>query len=196
MYGTEFLQVDNQAYPIRTYPEFEYPLTKEFKDPMLALLETFHKLGPGEQLWLQIIIVPIEQEEWKKKAVHLIRKLIGETQHRGGGLLGGVMKEVGRISQEMSGQVSGTGSVVDAHRSTAPSKPPNLMLYLPPDQKEKLRVVSIQQQQVQNQIEMKRLSIEENKTMIAAESNKEICGRKIALPERGSIQRIIRILVP
>ena len=56
--GSEIILGNNDVYPIKTYPDFEHPLTQEFKDPMAALLEIFCRLQKGEQIWIQIIITP------------------------------------------------------------------------------------------------------------------------------------------
>ncbi len=59
LYGEDFSFMKENAYPIKTYPQFfeEKPeVTKEEKrlDPMDSLLEALSKLKSGEQLWRQI----------------------------------------------------------------------------------------------------------------------------------------------
>ncbi len=77
LFGTEWINVKPEAYPLRTYHDFEDPATKEFKDPLAAMLETMSKMGKGEQIWFQIIITPISQKEWSQKGEKLVKKLIG-----------------------------------------------------------------------------------------------------------------------
>ncbi|MBU0649177.1 hypothetical protein KJ969_03735 [Patescibacteria group bacterium] len=77
MWGVDFILVKDQAYPLRTYPQFEHGLTQEFKDPMSAMLENLSLLGRGEHLWFQIIIIPIGQKTWKAQGDKLVKKLIG-----------------------------------------------------------------------------------------------------------------------
>ena len=67
---------NDQAYPLRTYPQFEHVLSGEFLDPLGPLMETLGRMGRGEQLWLQICIKPIN-ESWREKSEALVRKLIG-----------------------------------------------------------------------------------------------------------------------
>ena len=75
-WGTE-LNLDKQSvYPLKTYPLFEHSLSQSFVDPMASLLEVMSKLGPGEQLGLQIVIAP-EGEHWKQPGVESIKKIIG-----------------------------------------------------------------------------------------------------------------------
>ncbi|MDP3245152.1 MAG: hypothetical protein Q8M83_05870 [bacterium] len=76
LWGTEFVLQNEEAYPIRTYPEFEHQLSQEFMDPMAALLESMSKLGAGEHCWLQIIVKPIS-DEWKEEGIKIAKKLVG-----------------------------------------------------------------------------------------------------------------------
>ncbi len=64
MWGSDYEMMKPDVYPIKTYTKFfeEKPDTpKEEKriDPMSTLLEGMAKLGPGEQLWVQIIAKPV-----------------------------------------------------------------------------------------------------------------------------------------
>lgn len=138
MYSTEFVLVEKEAFPIRTYLEFEHPLSQEFKDPLSALLETMGKLGDGEQLWLQIIIVPIS-DDWKKQAINLIKKMIGEKQKKRSGVFGSMLGEIGNIGQTASGQITGAAAGKTVSKSDdLPSK----MLYLSPYDKERVESIA------------------------------------------------------
>lgn len=64
MWGCDYMLVKPDVYPIKTYTKFfeERPeVVKEEKrvDPMATLLEGMGRLGPGEQLWIQIEIKPV-----------------------------------------------------------------------------------------------------------------------------------------
>lgn len=78
MWGTELILVKPDCYPLRTYLEFEHSLSQEMKDPMAALLEIMSKLSKGEQAWIQILILPIEQK-WVSKSAKEVKKLIKEA---------------------------------------------------------------------------------------------------------------------
>lgn len=58
MWGTDYILSRPDVYPLKTYPKFfeETESAKEEKriDPMATLLEGMAKMGPGEQLWIQI----------------------------------------------------------------------------------------------------------------------------------------------
>ena len=88
--GVEFKLSQPDPYPIRTYPSFQYNLSKDavFSDPMAAILENFTRIGRGENLWLEIIVEPVDNN-WKNKGITLAKSLMkGEDDHGpGGGLL-------------------------------------------------------------------------------------------------------------
>jgi len=77
LWGTELTLYNDECYPIRTYPSFEYPSLKEFVDPLASFLEILGKISPEEQIWFQIIITPISSD-WKKKGEKLVEKLMAE----------------------------------------------------------------------------------------------------------------------
>lgn len=76
LWGSEVVLANDQYYPIRTYPSFEHTMTQKYADPLAAILELFSKLGPGEQIWFQIVAKPAS-DSWKGDAEKLINKLLG-----------------------------------------------------------------------------------------------------------------------
>ncbi len=80
MWAADFGLAENDAYPIRTYREFEHNISKDtvLKDPMGTFLESFSRIGPGEQMWFQIIVEPTDNS-WKEKAITKIKEVIGDT---------------------------------------------------------------------------------------------------------------------
>jgi len=80
VWGAEFIQANNPAYPIRTYEDFEHifgPPEKNFRDPMASLMDLCSSLHEGEQLWYQIIVRPIGFD-WITIGEKEISKIIGE----------------------------------------------------------------------------------------------------------------------
>lgn len=75
LWGTEFVFTNKNVYPIRTYPEFEHELSQEFKDPMSQLLEVMGRINGDEDVWLQLVLTPID-DEWKKGAKHVVEEII------------------------------------------------------------------------------------------------------------------------
>jgi hypothetical protein len=80
VWGAEFIQKLNPAYPIKTYQEFEHQLgdpKMTYKDPMASLMDLTSSLKKGEQLWYQIIIVPTGFD-WPEIGDKEISKILGE----------------------------------------------------------------------------------------------------------------------
>lgn len=61
-WGCNYRLAKEDAYPIKTYVDFETEMEKEKKavvDPMAQLLEGLSKVGKGEYMWVQIVARPI-----------------------------------------------------------------------------------------------------------------------------------------
>lgn len=83
VWGTQFVGTKSDIYPIKTYPMFEDKVSGEFKDPMSAFLESLSRVGKGEQVWFQILLIPIAQKEFSAKANLLVKKLTGQkVEHK------------------------------------------------------------------------------------------------------------------
>lgn len=82
LFGAEFIPVKNQAFPIRTYREFESlkgpELSEIVVDPLSPLLETFTKLSSQEFYGIQVIIQPVMDNSWKEEAEKEVEKVLGE----------------------------------------------------------------------------------------------------------------------
>ena len=139
LWGTELVLKNDQAYPLRTYPQFEHVLSGEFLDPLGPLMEIMGRMSRGEQLWLQICVKPIN-DGWAEKSEALVRKLIGAKKSGGGsGIFGGIINEFQGIFQEMLNQINiRPGETAKKEKSDIPS----LMQHLSPG--EKSAVESIQ----------------------------------------------------
>ncbi len=77
LWGTEFIFVKDYPYPIKTYQDFEHGLARAFLDPLADLLEVLSRFGPGEQLWLQLIVTP-QPPGWGEKAKKIITEMKGK----------------------------------------------------------------------------------------------------------------------
>ena len=76
LWGTDMKLNKEDAYPLRTYKDFEDPASGEFVDPISNIVEGVSKLQKGEQIWIQILIRAVG-DDWKKEADALVLKLIG-----------------------------------------------------------------------------------------------------------------------
>jgi hypothetical protein len=84
LFGAEYRLKKPEYLPIRTYLEFEEKLAGEFKDPLGTMLESFSKIRPEEQMWIQIIARPADNA-WKDAGTRYIKKAAGikETSRAG-----------------------------------------------------------------------------------------------------------------
>lgn len=81
LWGTDMLLTKEDAYPIRTFKEFEDTASGEFVDPMSNVIEGVNKLREGEQIWIQFLVRPTN-DNWKKEANELILELIGRKKKK------------------------------------------------------------------------------------------------------------------
>jgi len=89
LWGAEFYQGANQAYPIKLYEEFEHKFGEsetQFKDPMASLMDLCSSLRQGEQLWIQFIITPTGFD-WIKASDKAVDKLLGKEKKSEGNVM-------------------------------------------------------------------------------------------------------------
>jgi len=80
IFGSEYILTQNSVYPIKTYKHFEHQMGEpetQYKDPMAVLMDFMASMKKGEQLWYQILAIPIEHT-WADKGEDEIKKVIGE----------------------------------------------------------------------------------------------------------------------
>ena len=79
LWGTDEINTKPNPYPIKTYKKFEteiQPVEEKRLDPLAGLLEGMATLGPGEQMWIQIVAKPIREEiDWIKEGKKIRDKL-------------------------------------------------------------------------------------------------------------------------
>ncbi|MFH0873325.1 MAG: hypothetical protein V1846_00585 [Candidatus Komeilibacteria bacterium] len=137
VWGTELALTRPEAYPIRTYIEFEEKLMGEFKDPMAAVLETMNKLRPGEQFWIQIIVSP-RDHTWAEKSNKLAAKLAGKkgTSAKKSGPLSPILKFFGDWAQ-----YSNTVTRAEKPEERRKDEMPSLLLHLTPGEKNAIEAI-------------------------------------------------------
>lgn len=75
LWGGEMLLNKPDAYPIRTYPEFEAPAEEKEYDPMSTFLEILSKLKKEEIVGIQILVAPMDDKDWRDKWAPLVDEL-------------------------------------------------------------------------------------------------------------------------
>lgn len=79
-WGSEFIQVVSDVYPIKCYREFEdqtAPNEIQFKDPMASLMDLCASMNDDEQLWFQLIVIP-KDFKWVKRSEAEIDRILGK----------------------------------------------------------------------------------------------------------------------
>lgn len=151
MWGTELVLTKEDAYPIRTHINFEDKLTGYFKDPMSAILEVFSSLGNGEQMWIQLVVTPGDQEEWKEESEKLVNELIGEEKEHKETFLGRVIKLPILIVDEVIKSVFPPGE----YSSKEKDKPKNLLQFLTPGRKDVVAAIEDKASKVGHEIKIR-----------------------------------------
>jgi len=102
IWGTDMKLAKDSAYPIRTYKEFEDMASGDFIDPIGNIVEGVNKLGPGEQMWIQILVRPTD-DGWKKVAQNTVLKLAGrEVKGKpSGGFIQSLLKEMADLGKRI-----------------------------------------------------------------------------------------------
>lgn len=132
LWGSEMALDKSWVYPIKTYERFEDKLEGVFKDPLANLFEFMSSLHPGEQAWVQIAILPIEND-WHHESMHEVKKLIGAPVHEKTNIIRSFLGFFGRLAHDTIAHFFGVLYEEDKH--TAKDEPPSLMLYLSPGEK-------------------------------------------------------------
>lgn len=89
LWGTDFVFTKKEeVYPIKTYEQFfeekpDVPKEEKRIDPLSSLFETISKTGPGEQVWIQIWMMPVGAVGYKADPlIDIGKKLIDKLVKR------------------------------------------------------------------------------------------------------------------
>lgn len=136
LWGTELVFEKEDAYPIRTYPEFEESQEEKRIDPMAALTEAVSNLKDDEAIWLQFLLKPAPKE-WKSGGQKIVNKLIGKKEPKKP--LGFLMFSIAFVSEFVSGLVRAAFNLSSEDAATVPKKedggPETKMQFLSPGEK-------------------------------------------------------------
>ncbi len=143
VWGSELILSNKDAYPIKTYIEFEDKLSGELKDPMASILETMNNIRQGEQVWFQLIVIPTGFE-WVDRVKKVAMKIAGKKSAEAKpNILSTILSSFfgffgDWLANHSTLMTPGEGSYTPQKRDDMPS----LMLHLTPG--EKLAVESIE----------------------------------------------------
>jgi len=140
IWGTEFKLAKKQVYPIKTYPSFEHPIAKTIIDPMASLLEILSRFKKGEQLWIQLIIAPPANENWREAGLRSIHKLIGTRTEKSPSIFWLPKNIIQGVSESITATVIPPSSFEEEVSSFRPG---SLMMSLPPNEKAVVEAVGM-----------------------------------------------------
>jgi len=144
IYGAELKLEKNEVYPIKTYHDFEDPVSREvFKDPMASLLEILSRLMQGEEVWLQLVIAPPTNNEWRKRGIALIKKLIGAKSAKGKDLLWLPKNVIHGISESLTASIIPPSEFGEASSGKEVLKWPTMMQHLTPSERAVVEAIGI-----------------------------------------------------
>lgn len=75
IWGGEFVLAKEEAYPIKTYTQFETMEETLQVDPIATTLELLSKIKPQEMMCFQVLIEPVSAGGWKDRAKPVLSKL-------------------------------------------------------------------------------------------------------------------------
>jgi len=132
-----YMPKDN-AYPIRTYLDFEHSTAETFVDPITGMWEELGKLSPYEMFIVQFILRPWD-EDWKVKGYKLVKKLKGVPEKHGTNWFLEILSAI--IGPFLDIIIRREPSEGGSHRSAAREEPPSLMLHLTEGEKDVINAV-------------------------------------------------------
>lgn len=92
MGGVEFILDKADYYPIKTYISFEEKETERRIDPIASFLEILSKLKPNENIFIQYVIKPTGEKDWKEEGIAAVNKLIGKKTEAKKGFFGSFLE--------------------------------------------------------------------------------------------------------
>jgi len=102
--GAELLTTKEDVYPIKTFESFE-------ADPMSGITSILSQLGQNEELWIQIIISPVN-DIWQRKSISHVNA-IKAGRNPGESVIKSLLRGAWGSAPTITGEKSATGGVAD-----------------------------------------------------------------------------------
>ncbi|MEK7083815.1 MAG: hypothetical protein AAB932_01120, partial [Patescibacteria group bacterium] len=135
IWAADFTLTEDYSFPIRTYREFEHSISKDtvLKDPMGTFLESFSRIGQGEQMWFQLLVEPTPSNTWKNHVIAQVKKMIGEKAAHGKTRVVDVVADAPVKILEAAGDAVFAREAGETHAKA--EEPKNQLKFLTPGQK-------------------------------------------------------------
>ncbi len=113
IWGSEYIHTKPDAYPIRTYEEFELVgiSSKEEErkiDPMASMIEFFGTFKGSERMWIQMVVRPAG-DKWIKEGQAIVDKIGGKNTGEYKPLLGKIVDVISDIISGVAGPAAEPG---------------------------------------------------------------------------------------
>lgn len=138
VWGTEFILKAKEVYPIKVYKDFENAIGEKetlFKDPMATLMDLYSSLGRGEQLWQQIILIPIGFD-WVDKGDDEIMKILGGKSKAS--FINKIIDIIIEMFSAISEQIYSSGEIEEKRKEETKIE----MMNLKPKQKSQIEAIN------------------------------------------------------
>lgn len=141
LWGTDFVLHNDDLYPIRTYKYFEETITGKMIDPLAGLFETMSKIGPGQHIWLQYIVTPIEVTWNAKKGRETIDEYLGKVKEEKMGVLARFFADIWDVISNLGNALMGKELVYTAGEKAEKKEEAPIEFRLTPGEKRVLEAL-------------------------------------------------------
>lgn len=132
VWGADMELLMPDPYPIRTYDKFEEDITGTMIDPVASFAELLGKLPPGQNMCLQFIVKPLE-EDWREEEMKVVEKLAGRISGKDKNFLDHIIETFTHLPQ-------GFFSLIE-YPGTEKKEEQPLEFRLTPGEKEQLKAI-------------------------------------------------------
>lgn len=140
LWGTDFVLVKPDLYPLKTYRFFEETVTGKMIDPLAGLIETMAKTGPGQYIWLQFIITPFS-EKWYATGQGTIDEFLGKVKEAKQSMIGRLFSDILDVLANIGRGIMGQEVVFGGAAESAKKEEQPLEFRLSPGQKKVLEAL-------------------------------------------------------
>lgn len=143
IFGSEYKLVKNSVYPIKTYKHFEHQMGEpetQYKDPMAVLMDLMGSMKKGEQLWYQILTMPMSGD-WAEKGDDEIKKIIGEKANAENNLVDKFIDGIVGLMGNFSEMIYSLWGDIETSKSAEEKEPQFKMMNLKPKQKKQVEEI-------------------------------------------------------